>query len=126
MAALVHDEALLEDPGLISAVTAAIRLTADNERLRRELQERLDELAASRVRIIEAADAERRRIERDLHDGAQQRLISIALQLRLALARRGGRRTPDVECRRPDRGRGARRTSSTRCATSPAASTRRS
>jgi signal transduction histidine kinase len=87
LAALVHDEALLEDPGLISAVTAAIRLTADNERLRRELQARLDDLTASRVRIITAGDAERRRIERDLHDGAQQRLIAIALQLRLALAR---------------------------------------
>ena len=87
LAALVHDEALLEDPGLISAVAAAIRLTADNERLRRELQARLDDLAASRVRLISAADAERRRIERDLHDGAQQRLIAIALQLRLALAR---------------------------------------
>jgi signal transduction histidine kinase len=70
-----------------TTVTAAIRLTTDNERLRRELQERLDELAASRVRIITAADAERRRIERDLHDGTQQRLISIALQLRLALTR---------------------------------------
>ena len=87
LAALVHDEALLEDPGLISAVTAAIRLTADNERLRRELQARLDDLAASRVRLISAGDAERRRIERDLHDGAQQRLIAIALQLRLAMAR---------------------------------------
>jgi signal transduction histidine kinase len=87
VAALVHDEALLEDPGLISAVTAAIRLTTDNERLRHELQQRLDDLAASRVRIIEAADAERRRIERDLHDGTQQRLISIALQLRLAASR---------------------------------------
>ena len=103
LAALVHDEALLEDPGLISAVTAAIRLTTDNERLRRELQERLDELAASRVRIITAADAERRRIERDLHDGTQQRLISIALQLRLALARAedaedpNGRRSPGLD-----------------------------
>ena len=95
LAALVHDEALLEDPGLISAVTAAIRLTTDNERLRRELQERLDELAASRVRIITAADAERRRIERDLHDGTQQRLISIAVQLRLALARAEGAEDPN-------------------------------
>ncbi len=90
VAALVHDEALLEDPGLISAVTAAIRVTAENERLRHELEERLHELAASRVRILTAADAERRRIERDLHDGTQQRLISIALQLRLAKAREPG------------------------------------
>ena len=82
LAALVHDEALLEDPGLVSAVAATVRLTVDNERLRRELQDRLDDLAASRARIIAAGDAERRRIERDLHDGTQQRLVTIALRLR--------------------------------------------
>ena len=87
VAALVHDEALLEDPGLVSAITATVRLTIDNERLRRELQDRLDDLAASQVRIIAAGDAERRRIERDLHDGIQQRLVAIALRLRLALER---------------------------------------
>jgi signal transduction histidine kinase len=87
LAALVHDEALIEDPGLVSAVSAAVRLTVDNERLRHELEDRLDDLAASRARIIAAADAERRRIERDLHDGTQQRLVTIALRLRLALAR---------------------------------------
>jgi signal transduction histidine kinase len=87
VAALVHDEALLEDPGLVSAVAAAVRLTSDNERLRRELQRQLAEVAASRSRIVAAGDAERRRIERDLHDGAQQRLVTIALALRLADAR---------------------------------------
>ena len=89
VAALVHDESLLEDPGLVSAVAAAVRLTVDNERLRRELEERLDELAASRARIIAAGDEERRRIERDLHDGTQQRLVTIGLQLRLALTKLG-------------------------------------
>ena len=89
VAALVHDEALLEDPGLVSAVTATVRLTVDNERLRRQLQDRLDELAASRARIIAAGDEERRRIERDLHDGTQQRLVTIGLQLRLALTKLG-------------------------------------
>jgi signal transduction histidine kinase len=87
LAALVHDEALLEDPGLVSAVAATVRLTIDNERLRRELQARLDDLAASRSRIIAAGDAERRRIERDLHDGIQQRLVTTALRLRLAQAK---------------------------------------
>ena len=87
LAALIHDEALLEDPGLVSAVSAAVRLTVDNERLRQELEDRLDDLAASRARIIAAGDAERRRIERDLHDGTQQRLVTIALRLRVALAR---------------------------------------
>ena len=89
VAALVHDEALLEDPGLVSAVAATVRLTVDNERLRRELQDRLDELAASRARIIAAGDEERRRIERDLHDVTQQRLVTIGLQLRLALMKLG-------------------------------------
>ena len=60
VAALVHDEALLEDPGLVSAITATVRLTVDNERLRRELQARLDELDASRARIIAAGDQEPR------------------------------------------------------------------
>jgi signal transduction histidine kinase len=87
LAALVHDEALLEDPGLVGAIVATVRLTVDNERLRRELQDRYDDLAASRVRIIAAGDAERRRIERDLHDGTQQRLVTTALRLRLALER---------------------------------------
>jgi signal transduction histidine kinase len=93
IAALVHDEALLEDPGLVSAVAAAVRLTSDNERLRSELQHQLDEVAASRSRIVAAGDAERRRIERDLHDGAQQRLVTIALALRLTEARMG----PDAD-----------------------------
>jgi signal transduction histidine kinase len=94
LAALVHDEALLEDPGLVGAITAAVRLTIDNERLRSELQARLDDLAASRARIIATADDERRRIERDLHDGTQQRLVTIALQLRLALMRLGEGASP--------------------------------
>jgi len=93
VAALVHDEALLEDPGLVSAVAAAVRLTSDNERLRGELQHQLDQVAASRSRIVAAGDAERYRIERDLHDGAQQRLVTIALALRLTEARMG----PDAD-----------------------------
>jgi signal transduction histidine kinase len=96
VAALVHDEALLEDPGLVSAVAATVRLTVDNERLRRELQDRLDELAASRARIIAAGDEERRRIERDLHDGTQQRLVTIGLQLRLAQAKLGEGGPPEA------------------------------
>jgi len=84
VAVLVHDPALLEDPGLVDAVAAAVRLTADNERLNAELQAQLEEVAASRARIVVAADAERLRIERDLHDGIQQRLVTIALALRLA------------------------------------------
>jgi signal transduction histidine kinase len=89
VAALVHDEALLEDPGLVSAVTATIRLTVDNQRLQHELQDRLAELAESRRRIIAIGDEERRRIERDLHDVTQQRLVTIGLRLRVAMMQLG-------------------------------------
>jgi signal transduction histidine kinase len=87
VAALVHDAALLEDPGLVNAVVAAVRLTLDNEQLQSELESQLAAVAASRARIVAAGDEERRRIERDLHDGAQQRLVTIALALRLAETR---------------------------------------
>jgi signal transduction histidine kinase len=85
VAALVHDLVLLEDPGLVEAVTAAIRLAVHNETLHSQLRGQLVEVAASRARIVEAADAERRRIERNLHDGAQQRLLSVAVGLNVAL-----------------------------------------
>lgn len=81
--ALVHETALLEDPGLVGAVAAAIRLTQDNAALEAENARQLAALASSRARIVKAADEERHRIERDLHDGAQQRLVSVALSLRL-------------------------------------------
>jgi signal transduction histidine kinase len=84
VAAIVHDRALSEDPGLIRAAGAAAALALDNERLQAELRARFDELKASRARIVEAADQERKRIERNLHDGTQQRLTSIALALGLA------------------------------------------
>ncbi|HEX8099906.1 MAG TPA: hypothetical protein VF660_06860, partial [Actinomycetota bacterium] len=79
LAAVVHDPALLEDRGLLDSVTAAARLAVDNERLQAEIRAQLEEVRASRARIVESADAERRRLERDLHDGAQQRLVSLAL-----------------------------------------------
>jgi signal transduction histidine kinase len=83
VAAIVHDYSLLEDPGLVRAVGAAAALALENERLDAELRAKVDELRASRTRILEATLAERRRLERDLHDGAQQRLVSVALSLRL-------------------------------------------
>ncbi|MGI8762835.1 MAG: sensor histidine kinase [Ilumatobacteraceae bacterium] len=96
VAALVHDIALLEDPGLVNAIVAAVRLTVDNEQLQAEIETQLAEVAASRSRIVAAGDAERRRIERDLHDGAQQRLVTIALALRLAETRLDGDASPRV------------------------------
>jgi signal transduction histidine kinase len=83
VAALVHDVALRENAALVESVCAAAALTLENERLRAELLAKLTELQASRARLVEATDAERRRIERDLHDGTQQRLVSIAMTLGL-------------------------------------------
>jgi signal transduction histidine kinase len=88
LAALVFDPSLLEDRTMVNAVASAARLALENARLVAELQARMVELRASRVRIVEAGDAERRTIERNLHDGAQQRLLGIRLALRSAHARR--------------------------------------
>ena len=66
------------------AVGAAAALTLENERLDAELRARVDELHTSRARIVTAGYAERRRLERDLHDGAQQRLMALGINLRLA------------------------------------------
>ncbi|MGH2658415.1 MAG: sensor histidine kinase [Actinomycetota bacterium] len=81
IAALIHDEALRHDPQMVEAVAAAARLAITNERLQAEVRAQLEEVRASRVRIVEAGDAERRRVERNLHDGAQQRLVSLSLSL---------------------------------------------
>ena len=82
---LVHDPGIeAEDPGLVEAVGNAARLALENERLAAEVRAQLEEVRASRARIVEAADAERRRVERDLHDGAQQRLVALAMRLQVA------------------------------------------
>src|SRR5204863_5400492 len=82
--ALIHDVALLDDQELLDGVSDAVRASLRNERLNADLGRAMSELEDSRRRIAEAADLERARIERDLHDGAQQRLI--ALRIRLGLA----------------------------------------
>jgi signal transduction histidine kinase len=84
VAALVHDAALREDPALLDAVSSAAGLALDNERLLAQLRAQLAETRSSRARIVDAADTERRRLERNLHDGAQQRLVTLALHLRMA------------------------------------------
>ena len=90
LAALVYDPALLEDPRLLEAVTAAARLALENSRLQAELRARLLEVRESRARLVAATDAERRRIERNLHDGAQQTLLGLRLAVRLARNRGDG------------------------------------
>lgn len=87
LAVILHDPALRDDPRLLNAVAAAAGLAVDNERLQAEILAQLEDVRRSRAHIVEAADAERRRVERDLHDGAQQRLVSLAIALRLAEGR---------------------------------------
>jgi signal transduction histidine kinase len=78
VAVLVHDPALLEDPGLLSPVAAATRLAVSNARLHAEVLERVAQVEASRRRIVVAADEQRSRLERELRSGTQQRLARVA------------------------------------------------
>jgi signal transduction histidine kinase len=78
---ILHDAALDEQQKLLASVSAAIGMTIQNAQLQVELKARLEELRGSRVRILQAEQSERRRLERDLHDGAQQRLIALSLEL---------------------------------------------
>ncbi|WP_422933366.1 sensor histidine kinase [Sinomonas sp. P47F7] len=87
IAAAIHDASLLDDPSLVESACAAAGLALENAGLQAELRARLVELEASRTRLVEATVSERRRIERDLHDGTQQRLVSIAMSLGLLDAR---------------------------------------
>ena len=84
LAVLVHDPAVLRDPGLVEAVSSAAKLAAANARLQADVRARLAELRASRRRILEAADEERGRLERRLRDGAQRRLDELAKDLQSA------------------------------------------
>jgi len=90
LAVVAHRPGLFDDASLTKGVASAARLTLDNERLQAELRAQLEDLRASRARIVKTGDAERRRLERDLHDGAQQRLVSLSLAIGLAIAGRGG------------------------------------
>jgi signal transduction histidine kinase len=83
IAALIYDAALAEEPELVEAVSAAAGIALENGRLEAELRARLRELQGSRSRVVEAQQNERRRLERNLHDGAQQRLVALALELGL-------------------------------------------
>jgi signal transduction histidine kinase len=89
--AIAHDPVLLESPEFLHSFVPAMRIAMERDRLHRDLTSKLEQLNASRLRIVEAADAERRRLERNLHDGAQQRLMAALLQLRAL------ERSPDVQ-----------------------------
>jgi signal transduction histidine kinase len=83
VAALMHDQSLNDEPQLLDAVSAAAGIALENARLHAELEARLEELRGSRGRVLEAGQRERQRLEHDLHDGAQQRLVAASLELTL-------------------------------------------
>jgi signal transduction histidine kinase len=97
--ALIRDARLSDQPGLVEEVVSAARLALQNEQLQAEVRAQLADLRASRARIVEAADAERRRLERDLHDGAQQRIVALSLALQLLRSQLG----PSPEADREER-----------------------
>lgn len=84
VAAIFYDESLADDNRLIESTGSAAALAMLNQRLAAQLRANVEELRASRARIVQTSDAARRTLERNLHDGAQQHLVSMALTLRLA------------------------------------------
>ena len=83
-ALLVHDPALLAEPEILDAVVATVAIAVRNQWLADAVERQLDEVRASRARVVAATDVERRRIERNLHDGAQQRLLALSMKLHAA------------------------------------------
>jgi signal transduction histidine kinase len=90
VAALVHDRALLDEAELLESVRAAAGMALEHGRLQVELKARLDEVRGSRARIVAVTQEERQRLERNLHDGAQQRLIALSLDLGRLVDENGG------------------------------------
>jgi signal transduction histidine kinase len=89
-AVLIHHEELRHEPDLVRVTVTAACLALEHSRLQAEVQAQLEQVRASRARIVQAGDAERRRLERDLHDGAQQRLVTLSLALGMARSRAAG------------------------------------
>jgi signal transduction histidine kinase len=93
LAVLIHDPAVLDDPGLSDSLARAARLAASNARLQAEVRAQVEELDASRRRLVQAGDDERRRLELRLRDTVERRLMKLARKLegahagRLAAAR---------------------------------------
>ena len=103
VAALLHDPALEDEPELLTAVTAAAGIALENARLNVELRARVEELRGSRARIVEAGQRERQRLERNLHDGAQHRLVALSLQLSLLEEELAGQRSATAQLERARR-----------------------
>jgi signal transduction histidine kinase len=101
VAVLVHDPSLLDQPELLDAVAATASIALENARLQSDLRARVDELAESRARVVQAEQSERQRLERNLHDGAQQRLVALSLDLG-RLEHELGASDPDAQVRLVD------------------------
>src|SRR6185437_4625593 len=86
---IAHDPRLLERPEFVKVFVPMMRIAMERDRLHRDLNAKIDQLHASRQRLVEASEAERRRLERNLHDGVQQRLVIALLELR-RVEQRGG------------------------------------
>ena len=95
-AAIIHDEALADQRSFVEAVGGFAVMALTNHRLAAQVEQSLREVRTSRERILAAADEERRRIERDLHDGAQQRLVALRIKLELASELSSERRGPSA------------------------------
>jgi signal transduction histidine kinase len=95
-AVLVYDARLGQEPRLVKVAVSVASLALQHSRLQAEVNEQLDQVRASRERIVEAGDTARRRLERDLHDGAQQRLVTLNLALAMARDRATGA-DPELE-----------------------------
>jgi signal transduction histidine kinase len=97
VAILIHRRELVDDPGRLEDVGAAAGLALDRERLQAQTRAQLRQLRASRARTVEAGDSARRRLERDLHDGAQQRLVVLSFALQLLRAELGDDRAGHLD-----------------------------
>ena len=99
VAALIYDSSLVHEGQLLDTAAAAVNMALENARLQVQLRAQLEEVRQSRVRLVEAADSERQRVERDLHDGAQQQLVTLLLSMQAAKSealKQGDRRVADL------------------------------
>jgi len=99
VAALVYESSLVHEGQLLDTAAAAVNMALENARLQVQLRAQLEEVRQSRVRLVEAADSERQRVERDLHDGAQQQLVTLLLSMQAAKAealKQGDRRVAEL------------------------------
>jgi signal transduction histidine kinase len=96
LAVLEVDDSVLAEPGLMNAAASMVRLALENERLQAEVRSQLVQLRSASTRLVEAGQQARQRLERDLHDGAQQQLLALSMALGQARDRLGADADPQV------------------------------